>query len=123
MSSSLVENFFGAINTISQANVDAAKRDETIDCEIQSVVNIDIGEYKVEYQGNIFSAEAADPTVTYQKGDKVYVLVPGGDYSRKKIILGSSAYKNNTTYGDLSDMTNFYIIKGPNWLESWYKGL
>lgn len=121
MSSSLVENFFGAINTISQANVDAAKRDETIDAEIVSVVNIDIGEYKVSYQGNTFSATAADPTVTYQKGDRVYVLVPRGDYSTKKIILGSSAYKNNTTYSDLSDMTNFYIIKGPNWLTEWYK--
>lgn len=121
MSSNLVENFFGAINTISQANVNAAQRDVTIDAEIQSVVNIDIGEYKVSYQGNIFSATAADSTVTYQKGDKVYVLVPGGDYSKKKIILGSSAYKNNTTYSDLSDMTNFYIIKGPNWLDQWYK--
>ena len=121
MSSQLVENFFGAINTISQANVDAAKRDETIDAEIASIVNIETGEYKVTYQGNTFSAYAADPTTTYQKGDKVYVLVPRGDYSARKVILGQSAFQNNTSQADLSDLTNFYIPKGPNWLD-WYKG-
>lgn len=121
MSSNLVENFFGAINTISQANVDAAKRDETIDAEIASIVNVETGEYKVTYQGNTFSAYAADPTTTYQKGDKVYVLVPRGDYSARKVILGNSAFQNTTSQADLSDLTNFYIIKGPNWLD-WYKG-
>ena len=45
MSSNLVENFFGAINTISQANVDAQKRDETIEGEIVALVNTEIGEY------------------------------------------------------------------------------
>ena len=121
MASNLVENFFGAINTISQANVDAAKRDETIDAEIVSLTNAETGEYRVTYQGNTFSATASDPTTTYSKGDRVYVLVPRGDFSAKKIILGRSDYKNSTVSDDLSDLTNFYIVKGPNWLD-WYKG-
>ena len=122
MSSNLVENFFGAINTISQANVDAQKRDETIEGEIVALVNTEIGEYKVSYQGNTFSAKAVDPTNVFAKGDQVYVLVPRGDYSAEKIILGSVKFKNTgDSNANLSDLTNFYIIKGPNWLD-WYKG-
>lgn len=119
--SNLVENFFGAINTISQANVDNAKRDETVRAEVAQIVNTEVGEYKVTYQGNTFTATAIDPTVTYQKGDQVYVLIPRGDYSANKVILGSAENKSDMSDGDLSDLTNFYIIKGPNWLD-WYKG-
>lgn len=83
------------------------------------VYNIDNAEYKVEYQGNTISAYSTDPQIVYQKGEQVYVLVPEGDFSQKKIILGRAATGDNTSYEDKQDMTNFYIEKGPNWLE-WY---
>lgn len=118
--SSLVENFFEAINTISQHNVDMAKNDVTVDGEIRSLVNVDIGHYKVTYQGNSFDAYAQDPLTTYKVGEQVYVLVPQGDFSQRKVILGRSAYKNNSTFEDRQDMTNFYVDKGPNWMEAWY---
>lgn len=116
MALDLTEAFFDAINGIAQRNIQAAAMDLTIDCEVQKAYNIDIGEYKVLHEGSIFSAFSSDPTVTYKNGDKVYVLVPQGDMSRKKVILGHSAYQNGLTYGDLQQMTNFYIEKGPNWL-------
>ncbi len=98
--SKLVEDFFNAVNTISKDNVAAAKNDATIDASIKSVVNIDIGQYKVEYQGNVFDAYSSDPLSTYDAGEQVYVLVPQGDFSKRKVILGRSEYKNNSTFED-----------------------
>lgn len=115
-----VEAFFDAINQISQANINSTKKDLTINAEVTLVVNVDIGEYKVTYQGNVFSAFSTDPLVVYKKGEQVYVLVPQGDFSGKKIILGRSAYQNNLSYADQQAMTNIYIDKGPNWLDAWY---
>lgn len=119
--SKLIEDFFDAVNTISQGNVDAAKNDATIDAEIKSVVNVDIGQYKVSYQGNVFDAYSADPLSVYKTGEQVYVLVPQGDFSKRKVILGRSDYQNNSTFQDRQDMTNFYIQKGPNWITDWYQ--
>lgn len=119
--SKLVEDFFDAVNTISQGNVDASKNDSTIDAEIKSVVNVDLGQYKVLYQGNIFDAYAMDPLSVYKAGEQVFVLVPQGDFSKRKVIIGRSELKSGDSFEDRQDMTNFYIQKGPNWITDWYK--
>jgi len=116
----LYEQFFAAMNNIASRNVESAKIDQTIQAEIASIVNIDVGEYKVKYESNIFSAFVLDPTVTYKVGEQVYILVPQGDFSAKKIILGRSKYENQLTYGDKQAATNFFKPHGPNWLEKWY---
>jgi hypothetical protein len=118
--SKLVQDFFDAVNTIAKDEVNASRNDSTIDGEIKSVVNVDIGQYKVEYQGNVFDAYSSDPLSVYKVGEQVYVLVPQGDFSKRKVILGRSDYKNNSTFQDRQDMTNFYIQKGPNWITDWY---
>lgn len=89
--------------------------DLTIDAEVVKCANPDIGEYKVQYQSNVFSAFCTDPTITYNKGERVYVLVPQGDFSTKKIILGYSKYESNLSQSDLTDLSNLYIEAGPNW--------
>ena len=91
--------------------------DLTIDAEINKLGNVDIGEYKVQYQGNVFSAFSVDPTVTYNVGERVYVLVPQGDFSTKKVILGYSKYDNNISDAKRQDLQNQYIVEGPNWYE------
>lgn len=111
-----VEAFFDAINKVAKDQVDANPSDLTIDAEIASIMNVETGEYKVEYQGNIFSASALDPTVVYSRGERVYVLVPQGNFSTNKIIVGKSTYGGNTSFQDRQDMTNFYIDQGPNWV-------
>lgn len=112
-----VEAFYDAINNIAQQQVQASPSDLTIDAELVYISDITVGKYKVEYQGNTFTAFSTDPTVTYKVGERVYVLVPQGDFSSKKVILGRSAYNNNLTHGDIQDMTNFYIDQGPNWVD------
>lgn len=115
-----VEGFYDMINGIAKQQVESSRTDKTIDAEISKLYNADVGEYKVEYQGNIFSAFVPDPTVEYKGGERVYVLVPEGDFSRKKIILGRAAYQNSLSEAEVSDLRNTYIPMGPNFLDDDY---
>lgn len=64
--------------------------DKTIIGKIISISNSEIGEYWIEYQETRFKAYAStiNPNVVYQVGSSVYIKVPGGDFSNKKIIEG-----------------------------------
>lgn len=115
--SKAVDDFFDAITQVTQRQIEATAKDLTIDAEIKLLKNVETGEYKVEYQGNTFSAYSQNPEIVYQRGERVYVLVPQGDMSTKKIILGRASYDLNMTYQERLDMTNFYIEHGPNLLE------
>ena len=115
--SDIMESLFKAIEVVADKSVKSYKQDITIDAEINEIRNVENGEYKVLYQGNIFSAFSSDPTVTYKKGERVYVLVPQGDYSAKKIIMGRSSYQNNDTYKSRQALTNFFVEQGENWLD------
>lgn len=112
-----VEAFYDMIDSIADKRVSATPMDLTIDAEVTQIKDVTIGEYKVEYQGSVFSAFNLEPTITYNVGERIYVLVPQGDFSTKKIILGRSAYGKDSTYEDLQSMTNFYIDQGPNWVD------
>lgn len=109
------EAFYDMINNISRKQVESTAMDLTIDACIVKLVLGDTGEYQVRYQGNTFSAFTTDPTVTYQQDENVYVLVPAGDFSRKKIILGRSEYKN-ISEGDRQALEQIWVPEGPNWV-------
>lgn len=108
-----VQGFYDAINNIANQQVNATPKDLTINAEIVNLYNVDTGEYKVEYQSNTFSAFAVEPTVTYSLGEHVYVLVPQGDFSQRKLILGRAV--GQLSDSQAQDLTNFYIDQGPNW--------
>lgn len=121
MSDNLTDNLFGAIDSLAKRNIAATPADLTVDATIIAVANIDTGEYKVSYDGGVFSAFSIDPTIVYKIGDKVYVLIPAGNFSNKKVILGYASYNNNVDYAQRQRMTNQYIPIGPNWLSpEWY---
>lgn len=116
------EQLFGAMERVARQVIEKNGADLTVNGEVIKIVNVEIGEYKVKYEGNIFSAYSETPTTVYQQGDDVYVLVPGANFNNKKIILGHSSYENSTTHTDMTEMTNKYIPLGPNWLSpQWYR--
>lgn len=116
------EQLFGAMERVARQVIEKNGADLTVNGEVIKIVNVEIGEYKVKYEGNIFSAYSETPTTVYQQGDDVYVLVPGANFNNKKIILGHSSYENSTTHTDMTEMTNKYIPLGPNWLnQQWYR--
>jgi hypothetical protein len=119
--SDLSSNLFQTIDAITERRIASTAIDLTITGEITLLQNLDVGKYKVAYQGTTFDAYALDPMSVYHLGEEVYVLVPQGDFSSKKIILGKATYNDNVSYADREGMTNQWRTKGPNWLTpAWY---
>lgn len=76
-------------------------RDLTVQGDIVSVVDADLGEYRVKYNGDIITVFARTPEEQYKIGERVFVTVPEGNFSGIKIIYGrverSSLSTNNST--------------------------
>ena len=60
----------------------------TLECEIVKCTDEDKGEYEVNYLDNHFLAYCQYKGYKYNKGEVAYVLIPKGDFSKTKIILG-----------------------------------
>ena len=80
------ERIFDAVSSLIQNAVNGLAFDKTIKAEIYSVISVITGEYKVKYEGAIFSAFVNDITAQYKIRDMVYVKVPEGDMSARKTI-------------------------------------
>ena len=85
--SAISNSLLDAINTISTNAVKASNATLTIECTITEVEDAGLQIYKVNYKDNIFSATSSSGS--YNVGDIVYVLVPEGDFSKPKMILGA----------------------------------
>lgn len=112
---SISEQLLSAMEVISNEAVSKLKYDKTVQTEIYSIVNLDTGEYKVRYLGNVFSAFASDLTETYKVEDIVYVNVPEGDFSNKKMIT-SKVSSSSLSYGQMVSLTNSMTDVSPNLL-------
>ena len=60
----------------------------TLECEIVKCTDEDKGEYEVNYLDNHFLAYCQYKGYKYNEGEVAYVLIPKGDFSKTKIILG-----------------------------------
>ena len=69
----------------SAKKVDAAL---VVEAEICAVADAGKGVYKAKYLGNILTVSASEPSVVYNVGDLVNVVIPNGDFSKTKTILG-----------------------------------
>jgi hypothetical protein len=118
---SVEKNILEAIDTMVNKRIDSTPIDLTVTGKIARIHNAAIGEYKVTYQSNTFSAYSLDPLTVYRQGEEVYVLVPRGDFSSQKMILGKAAFNDKVSYADRQAMQNQWRTRGPNWLSpEWY---
>lgn len=83
----VAESLFQSFEILADKKLSQLQFDKTIKAVIAKVVDVDTGEYKVKYKGNTFSAFAKDKEI-YSEDNMVYVTVPEGDFSNKKIISG-----------------------------------
>ena len=107
--SNIQNSLFEAMKIFSESAAANSGATLTIDCAITSVNDEAAGVYSVEYLGSTFEVHA-NSNATYSVGDSVYVLVPNGDFTKEKIILGlisasASAYTNNIENGK-----NYYEV-------------
>lgn len=97
------EAIFQAVDILVEKAISKLQYDRTIQAEIYSIVNLDTGEYKIKYSGNIVSAFST--TEQYNVGDNVYVTIPEGNTSNKKMIVGL-VNSSSLSYGQMIALTN-----------------
>jgi len=80
-------NLLDAISIVSENIVKKYKYDQTIEAKVISTARKSEGIYKVEYENGKFDAYTQD-TATYYENEVVYVMVPMGDFTKQKYIIG-----------------------------------
>ena len=109
---SVKDDLYQAIEIIADSKIAKLKFDKTVEAVISSVVNIDTGEYKVSYEGNTFVAFASDLTIEYELNDSVYLKIPEGDLSNKKMIEGKVT-SASISASKKDSLTQAKIYQGP----------
>lgn len=107
------QNLISAIEQLSQSYIHKAQNDLTIEAKILDIDDPGLNSYKVEYMGNKFKAYATNQTVTYSVDDKVYVLIPNGDFTKIKVIL-SAIQPSATMYSAADNTGDSYLDKSDN---------
>ena len=106
------ETIFQTVDILVDKKLAALQYDKTVTAEIYNIVNLDIGEYKVKYSGNIVSAFSDDVEKQYKVGDNVYVTIPQDDLSaRKRIVCKTS--EQSLSYGEMMSLSNSIVEKSP----------
>lgn len=106
------EQLLQAIDIVAEQKLTQLKFDKTIQATIYSIVDVDSGEYKVKYSGNIFSAYSSDTTKTYKANDEVYVTVPEGNFSSRKLIT-SKVTSDSLSSVELTNLANSILEISP----------
>ena len=88
MAQDIKDTVLAAISTIVDNSVSALKVDKTITASVISCNNAVTGEYILSYNGGRITAYTEDASKSYVKNQSVYVLVPSGEISNRKVILG-----------------------------------
>lgn len=107
------DSIFQAIDIIASKRIADAGYDKTIEALVIQCVDATIGKYKVAYQDGYWYAFSTSPSVKYKKGTYVYILIPNGDMSKEKTILGSTK-KLGTDFITLKTIDNSYSTVGSN---------
>ena len=116
--SDLKESLFQAIRVIAQAEDSKLTFTKTIEATIFDNSQAPEGIYQVQYQDGVFPAYTdADNKVTYNIGDAVLVLIPDGDFSKQKRILGKKSQVGGGDSDGASTSTSLDKIDwiGPDW--------
>lgn len=90
MSNELNEKIFRSVDTIVSARLQNLPFDQTIVGTIISVPENDNGtqKYMVDYKGAQLTVFVNNENVKYAMNEEVYVLIPQGDFTARKIITG-----------------------------------
>lgn len=112
------KSILDAIDYLVNNHVQNLDRDKTIVASILACSNALTQEYKVSYNGGTIVAYAQENT-NYERNQSVYVLVPQGDFTQRKIIIGKATNvtedKNITV---VSSLMSDYNTIGRNTIEN-----
>ena len=112
--SDLQGSLLQAIDYLVNNRIDKINKDVTITCTIKKCNNSLTQEYQVNYNGGFLNAYAQDG-VSYSENQEVFVLVPEGDFTKRKLIIGKASQvteDENITF--VSSLINDYNMIGQN---------
>lgn len=105
-----------AVDTIVSNRIEQIATDKTVTATVAGCTNSLTGEYLVSYNGGKLKAYAQEGN-TYTQGQSVYVLIPEGDFTKKKNIVGvAQAAENDNNISFVSSAINNYNLIGRNCL-------
>ena len=113
MNQSIEQSICEAIDIIVEQAINKAQYDKTIQATIVSCIDQTIGKYKVKYQDSFFYAYATSSDLTYTPNSVVYVLIPNGDMSNEKTIVGNTR-KLGINYVPTIEDEDIYEVTGNN---------
>ena len=104
-------SLFEAMKVFSDKTLQKDNSTKIIQAETTSIIDVGLGKYEVKYLENTFSAHTNNQNSSFAIGDIVYVLIPNGNFSENKIILGLVNPKvdvynqkiQNANYREISD--------------------
>ena len=120
-SSVLQETILRAMDAVVTQRNNELKLDKTITAIIKKNAGARNGRalYEVEYEGGRLVATAQNSTDSYVPNTSVYVLVPQGNFSNEKIIIGrANTITTDRSASVIAAAANSYSIIGSNLIES-----
>ena len=105
-----------AVDTIVSNRIEQMATDKTVTATVAGCTNSLTGEYLVSYNGGKLKAYAQEGN-TYTQGQSVYVLIPEGDFTKKKNIVGvAQAAEDDNNISFVSSAISNYNLIGRNCL-------
>lgn len=116
------EQILKAVEILTDGAIKDLRFDKSILATVESIQDITTGEHKVRFQDGVFSAFSSSPGLYYAPGSLVYVQIPQGDFSERKIILsGKTTLPNNELAEYVNDfIENKYSEDAKAWIQSWW---
>ena len=99
------EELLRAMRIVAKSEVDKVNFDKTIVCTIKNNSKASDGEYYVTDGSSSFYAYS--DITTYTVGTSVYVIIPGGDYNNRKIIIGKYMSSDGESYNYVPPSSQF----------------
>lgn len=114
------EQLFDAIKYIVDSQIEKTENQKFIKCQVIGGKQLD-GSYMVEHQGLNLKAFPGSSLSKYTTGEFVYVLLPTGNISDKRIIFSSTKMSaDETDVGDLTqdfeEIKDSIVIVGENYI-------
>ena len=105
----LQQSLLNSMQILSETAVNQDNAVKSIKATIVNIKDEGLNIYTVSYGGNQFEASATSSSVKYQTGDIVYVLIPDGDFSQKKLIIGAVAARA-TMYSFTTQTSPYFSV-------------
>ena len=114
----LTKSLLDAISIIADKTIDEVSSDKTIKAVIKKSISTSEGKYLVTYNdGDFYAYTQSGATDVYQVDEQIYILVPEGDMSQKKFIIGRVKDENEDVSSlktPTSSLLNDYVVLGTN---------